>query len=100
MYLLDGNAVHRRQQVQGGEPPREELRETADVLRHAPQSRDLKKFKPGMRLLIEGDLEKYKDTDSGTPDEVTIVRAHVTEAKEPDGAYRVSEVHPQYYAKK
>jgi hypothetical protein len=51
-----------------------------------PRNRaDLKKFKPGARLLIEGDLEKYTDTPSGQPDEVTIIRARVTEAKESDG---------------
>jgi len=50
-----------------------------------PRSRaDLKKFKPGARLLIEGDLERYTDTGPGKPDEVSIVRARVTEAKEPD----------------
>jgi hypothetical protein len=45
---------------------------------------DLRKFKPDTRLLIEGALERYTDTAPGKPDEVSIVRARVTEAKEPD----------------
>ena len=49
-----------------------------------PRNRtDLKKFKPGTRLLIEGDLEQYVDTSPGQPDEVYVVRARLTEAKEP-----------------
>jgi hypothetical protein len=50
-----------------------------------PRNRaDLKKFKQGTRLLIEGDLDRYTDTGPGKPDEVTILRARVTEAKELD----------------
>ena len=50
-----------------------------------PKSRaDLKRYKPGARLLIEGDLERYVDTGPGEPDEIIIMRARVTEAKEPD----------------
>ena len=38
-----------------------------------------------MRLLIEGDLERYVDTGPGVPDEVHVLRARLTEAKEQDG---------------
>ena len=51
-----------------------------------PKSRaDLKRFEPGMRLLIEGDLDRYVDTGLGVPDEIHVLRARLTEAKELDG---------------
>jgi hypothetical protein len=51
-----------------------------------PRNRaDLKKFgQPGKRLLIEGDLERYIDTGPGQSDIVIIVRARISEQKEPD----------------
>lgn len=50
-----------------------------------PRSRaDLKRFKPGTRLLIEGDLDRYVDTGPGVPDEIHILRARLTEAKDQD----------------
>ena len=64
-----------------GDFTQENWRPTFYVL---PRNRaDLKKFKPGMRLLIEGDLDRYVDTGPGTPDIVIILRARLTEAKEP-----------------
>jgi hypothetical protein len=40
---------------------------------------DLKRFKPGMRLLIEGTMDRYVDTASAVPDIVIVVRARVTD---------------------
>ena len=52
----------------------------------APRNRaDLKKYKPGSWLLIEGDLDRFTDTVPELPDEIAIVRARVTEVKEPEG---------------
>jgi hypothetical protein len=60
-----------------GDASHENWRPTFYVL---PRNRaDLKKFKPGMRLLIEGDLDRYLDTGSGPPDIVIVLRARVTD---------------------
>jgi hypothetical protein len=64
-----------------GDHTRENWRPSFIVL---PRNRaDLKRFKPGMRLLIEGDLDRYVDTGSGVPDIVIVVRARVTAAPDP-----------------
>ena len=66
-----------------GDVTQENWRPTFYVL---PRNRaDLKRFRPGMRLLIEGDLERYVDTGSGLPDIVIVLRARLTEAKGADG---------------
>ena len=66
-----------------GDHTHENWRPTFYVL---PRNRaDLKRFKPGMRLLIEGDLDRYVDTAAGHPDIIFIVRARISEAKEADG---------------
>lgn len=65
-----------------GDATQENWRPTFVVL---PRNRtDLKRFKPGMRLLIEGDLDRYVDTGPEVPDIVIVKRARVTEAKEGD----------------
>jgi hypothetical protein len=66
-----------------GDHTHENWRPTFYVL---PRNRaDLKRFKSGMRLLIEGDLDRYVDTAAGHPDIIFIVRARISEAKEADG---------------
>jgi hypothetical protein len=73
--------VDGRLKFQGGHTV-ENLKPTYYV---TPRNRaDLKKFKPGTRLLIEGDFDRYVDTGPGVPDEVSIVRARVSETKDPD----------------
>lgn len=48
---------------------------------------DLKKFKPGTRLKIVGELTRYYDeADHNTPDAVLIVRARASEVTESDMA--------------
>ena len=52
---------------------------------------DLKRFKPGTRLKIEGELVQYLDLDEqGIPDEVYIDRARFTEINDVDGTLTTS----------
>ena len=46
---------------------------------------DVRRYKPGTRLRIRGELVRYFDTGPGQPDEIYIDRARVTEVSEADG---------------